>query len=106
MKNILDMSIYEKYYVLIIILFSAGLLRCFIIALQNKLKDRKIVKFNYRKNKRTKENKSAERRYKRTIQPNKNIDPEMFSNEPLDIEKAGNLKYKSHIEAQWKELNK
>lgn len=33
-------------------------------------------------------------------------DPEMFSNEPLNLEKCKNLKYKGYIEAQYEELKK
>ena len=60
--------------------------------------------YENRINKPTKEQLKRKREWKRKIKEKNKIDPEMFSNEPLDYEKTKNLKYKDYIEQQWKEL--
>lgn len=78
----------------------------FIKAIQEGHKRRIYRSYNYQKRKREKENRIARKRFQEKTGTNNNYDPEMFSNEPLDFEKAENLKYKAYIQAQWDEINK
>lgn len=90
-----EISIYATFIVFII-----GLI-IWIVPKKDKTKN-----WNYRKIQRKEENKKAAEKYKNRVQPYKGYDPEMFSNEPLDFEKAKNMKYRAYTQAQWDELKK
>ncbi|MBO4857889.1 MAG: hypothetical protein J5527_05195 [Treponema sp.] len=103
---------YADYYfltiiliVLLIVIFTK-VIQIIINYIKERQNEKKSKKWNYRVIKRKKENIKAKQKYKEKVQPYKNYDPEMFSNEPLDFEKAGNLKYKAHIEDMNRELKK
>lgn len=71
----------------------------------NKVKQPKgFKKYKYRKNERQLQNEAAAKRWKQKTKSYR--DTGMISNEPLDYEKAKNLKYHDYIQAQWDELNK
>lgn len=63
--------------------------------------------YDYRKKLRQAQNEYAKIRYnKKRRHPQRKIDPNMISSEPLDFEKAGDLKYKAYVQAQWDEINR
>lgn len=66
----------------------------------------RIKYYEYKINKPSKNQLKRQKEWKRKLNTKNKIDPEMFSNEPLDYEKAKNMKYKGYTQAQWDELKK
>lgn len=92
---------YAVFYIGCILLIIITIL--FIMISINKIR---MKIYEYKISRPTKEQIKRKEEWKRKLNQKNKIDPEMFSNEPLDYEKAKNMKYRAYTQAQWNELKK